>query len=89
MQVIFAFHGGPVEYVRDGAHRKVARPDDCPICGKLGVMRAHGFYSRSVTAPGRIRLMLIWIRRFLCCACRLPVMEPARIPEKAAAKVPR
>jgi hypothetical protein len=71
MQVIFAFHGGPVEYVRDGEHRKVARPDDCPICGKFGVLRAHGYYSRSVSAPGRIRLLLILIRRFLCCACRL------------------
>jgi len=70
MQVIFAFHGGPEEYARDGAHRKVARPDDCPICGKLGEMRAHGYYSRSVSAPGKIRLLLIQIRRFLCRACR-------------------
>ena len=70
MQVIFAFFGGPEEYARDGAHRKVPRPEDCPICGKLGVMRAHGYYSRSVSAPGRLRLLLIWIRRFLCLACR-------------------
>jgi hypothetical protein len=70
MQVIFAFHSGPEEYVRDGAQRKVVRPADCPICGKLGVMRGHGYYSRSVSGPGRIRLLLIWIRRFLCLACR-------------------
>jgi len=71
MQQIFAFHGGPEEYVRDGAHRKVVRPVDCPICGKSGVMRAHGYYTRSVSGRGRIRLLLIWIRRFLCLACRL------------------
>ena len=71
MQLIISFHGGPVEYVRDGAHRKVGRPDACPICDEPGCMRAHGFYSRSVSAPGRIRMLLIWIRRFLCRACHL------------------
>ena len=71
MQVIFAFHSGPEEYARDGAHRKVVRPVDCPICGKPGVLRAHGYYSRAVSGPGRTRLLLIWIRRFLCLACRL------------------
>jgi len=71
MQVIFAFHSGPEEYARDCAHRKVARPADCPICGKSGPMRAHGYYSRSVSGPGRMKLLLIWIRRFLCLACRL------------------
>jgi len=70
MQVISAFQGGPEEYVRDGAHRKVLRPDACPICGKSGVMRAHGRYYRSVSGPGRIKSMLIWICRFLCLACR-------------------
>ena len=70
MQLIIAFHGGPEEYVRDGAHRKVARPDECPICGKSGGMRPHGFYSRSVTIPGPIMCLLIQIRRFLCFFCR-------------------
>ena len=70
MQVIFAFHSGPEEYARDCAHRKVARPADCPICGKSGAMRGHGSYSRSVSGPGRIRSLLIKIRRFLCLACR-------------------
>ena len=70
MQVIFAFQGGPEEYVRDGAHRKVLRPDACPICGKSGLMRAHGRYDRSVSGPGRLKSMLIWICRFLCLACR-------------------
>lgn len=69
--MIISFHGGPEEYVRDGAHRKVGRPDACPICDESGCMRAHGFYSRSVSATGRIRLLLIWIRRFLCLTCRL------------------
>lgn len=71
MQVIISFHGGPEEYVRDGAHRKVVRPDACPICDEPGCMRAHGFYSRWISSPSRIRLMLIWIRRFLCRACHL------------------
>ena len=71
MQVIFAFFGGPEEYARDSAQRKVHRPEECPICGKMGAMRAHGYYSRSVTGPRRIRSILIWIRRFLCLACRL------------------
>ena len=71
MQVIISFHGSPEEYARVGAHRKVARPEVCPICVKSGVMRAHGYYSRSVSGPGRRRLLLIWIRRFLCLACRL------------------
>ena len=71
MQLIIPFHGGPEEYVRDGAHRRVGRPDACPICDESGCMRAHGFYSRSVSSPGRIRLLLIWIRRFLCRACHL------------------
>jgi hypothetical protein len=70
MQLIIAFFGGPEEYVRDGAHRKMARPDECPICGKSGGMRAHGFYPRSVTIPGPIMRMLIQIRRFLCFFCR-------------------
>ena len=81
MQVIFAFHGGPEEYARDGAHRKVARPDDCPICGKLGEMRAPGYYSRSVSAPGKIRLLLIQIRRFLCRACRRTTSMLGPAPE--------
>jgi len=70
MQQIIAFSGGPEEYVRDGAHRKMARPDGCAICGKSGGMRAHGYYSRSVTIPGPIMRLLIQIRRFLCCFCR-------------------
>ncbi len=70
MQQIIAFSGGPEEYVRDGAHRKMARPDECPICGKSGGMRPHGFYPRSVTIPGPIMRLLIQIRRFLCFFCR-------------------
>ena len=46
MQLIIAFFGGPEEYERDGAHRKVARPDESPLCGKAGGMRPHGFYPR-------------------------------------------
>ena len=69
--MIISFHGGPEEYVRDGAHRKVGRPDACPTCDEPGCMRAHGFYSRSVSAPGRLRLLLILIRRFLCRSCHL------------------
>ena len=70
MHLIIAFFGGPEEYERDGAHRKVARPDECPICGKSGGMRPHGFYPRSVTIPGPIMRLLIQIRRFLCFFCR-------------------
>ncbi|MCX6872419.1 MAG: hypothetical protein NTW21_01205 [Verrucomicrobia bacterium] len=70
MQLIIAFDGGPVEYARDGAHRKVARPEECAICGKSGGMRPHGYYPRWVTVPGPIMRLLIQIRRFLCCLCR-------------------
>ncbi len=70
MQQIIAFLGGPEDYVRDGAHRKVARPDECAICGNPGGMLSLGFYSRSVTIPGPIMRLLIQIRRFLCFFCR-------------------
>ena len=70
MQLIIVFFGGPEEYVRDGAHRKMPRPDGCAICGKSGGMRPHGFYRRSVTIPGPIMCLLIQIRRFLCFFCR-------------------
>ena len=70
MQQIIAFLGSPEEYVHDGAHRKVTRPEICAICGSPGGMLAHGYYSRSVTIPGPIMRLLIQIRRFLCFFCR-------------------
>jgi hypothetical protein len=71
MQVIFAFHGDPEDYVRSGAHLKVCRPNDCPNCLKTGVLRALGYYSRWVSSSDRRRTTQVSIRRFRCHACRL------------------
>ena len=71
MQVIFAFHGDPEDYVRSDAHLMVCRPKACPNCMKSGVLRALGYYSRWVSTKIRRRTTRIRIRRFRCHACRL------------------
>ena len=71
MQVIFAFHGDPEDYVRTDAHLNVRRPSACPNCMKSGVLRALGYYSRWVSSSSRTRTSRISVRRFRCHACRL------------------
>lgn len=58
MQVIFAFHGDPEDYVFTDAHLKVCRPRTCPNCMESDLLRALGYYSRWVWsnkdgAPGK------------------------------------
>ena len=70
MQVIFAFHGDPEDYVRTDAHLRVPRPCACPNCKESGLMRALGYYSRWVSINSRQRTTRIKVRRFKCHACR-------------------
>jgi hypothetical protein len=70
MQLIFAFHGDPEDYVRTDAHLNVSRPSACPNCLESGVMRALGYYSRWVSIKSRQRTSRIKVRRFRCHACR-------------------
>lgn len=71
MQVIFAFHGDPEDYVRTDAHLKVCRPKACPNCMLTGVLLALGYYNRWVSSSDRRRTTLVSIRRFRCHACCL------------------
>jgi hypothetical protein len=70
MQVIFAFHGDPEDYVRTNAHLRVCRPNACPNCMKSGELRALGYYSRWVSINSRRRTTQVRIRRFRCHTCR-------------------
>ena len=54
-----------------------ARPAFCPVCGqgfryedgRLAII-GHGFYKRQLLGLAELPAGLIWIRRFLCRACR-------------------
>jgi len=69
MQVIIAYLGCPEDYAREGAERRIARPEKCPNCRKCSGLRALGYYSRWVSSLGRQRLTQIRIRRFRCPEC--------------------
>lgn len=73
MQIIIPFKGSPEDYVRNCEHLQVICPVVCPNCQGEGCLRKHGYYSRSVSTGECARLIrvLIIVRRFLCCLCRL------------------
>ena len=70
MQIIIPFQGGPEDYVRDQAHRRVARPEICPNCREPGQFDCHGYYDRYVSASEGRDSIQIRVRRFLCHLCR-------------------
>ncbi len=73
MQIIIPFKGSTEDYVRNCEHLQVICPVVCPNCQGEGCLRKHGYYRRSVSSGecARLVLILISVRRFLCCLCRL------------------
>jgi len=68
MQMLYPFSGTIQQYNEQHAHSHCRRPCPCALCGEKKPLRAHGFYSRTVSEPGsdgRIRMP-----RYLCLACR-------------------
>ena len=71
MQIIIAYDGGPEDYAREEAHRRVERPEACPNCGKTSGILVLCYYDRWVACSDLRQLMMIKVRRFRCPACRV------------------
>jgi len=60
------------EYVREAFHKRMRAPEECPNCGRLHRLWAHGYYERySTESVGKP--MAFWVRRFLCTFCGITV----------------
>jgi hypothetical protein len=73
MQLICPTRLDAEEYVATDAHLHMRRPASCPHCRKQKVLRALGFYARSVTVASSSRLASIKVRRFRCLQCKRTV----------------
>jgi hypothetical protein len=59
-------------YVREQFHARMRPPEECPNCGRLHRLWAHGYYGRWTTdALGKALHFLV--RRFLCTFCEITV----------------
>ncbi len=68
MQMLYPFSGTIQQYNEQHGHSHCRRPCFCVLCGEKKPLRAHGYYSRTVSEPGlddRIQ-----VPRYLCLACR-------------------
>ena len=72
MQTIFQTSLTPEQYAEQNFEKQVRPPLQCPACGQAHSLEALGYYSRFITQAVATGLM-IWIRRFLCCHCRISV----------------
>lgn len=73
MQMIIAYDGGPEQYVREAAHRRISRPKACPKCAAVARIRALCYYDRWVTCSDLRKLVSIKVRRFRCFSCRVTI----------------
>ena len=67
MQILHPFSGTIQQYLEQLADPDSFRPPECPLCDSKQVLRAHGFYRRSVADVSFNEL--IAVRRYLCCVC--------------------
>jgi hypothetical protein len=59
-------------YVREQFHQRMRPPEECPNCGRLHRLWAHGYYERySTESVGKA--ISFWVRRFLCTFCGITV----------------
>jgi hypothetical protein len=59
-------------YVREQFHRRMRPPEQCPNCGRLHRLWAHGYYERDSTERTG-KPLRFWVRRFLCRCCGITV----------------
>ena len=59
-------------YVRDQFHKRMRAPEECPNCGRLHQLWAHGYYGRWTTDELGKALRFL-VRRFLCTFCGITV----------------
>ena len=73
MQRIVKVSWRPEQYVGRGLERTIGRPAECANCGKRGVLEAHGYYRRWVSAIEEVgRLVRIRVRRFFVAGANAP-----------------
>jgi hypothetical protein len=73
MQRIVKLSWSPEQYVSKGLERTIGRPVQCANCGKSGVLEAHGYYRRWVSAIAEVGSVIrIRVRRFFVAAANAP-----------------
>jgi len=72
MQRIFPTSLTPEQYAQQDYHKQVRPPENCPNCHRAHSLEALAYYHRYITTVSALVLM-IWVRRFLCRACRVSV----------------
>lgn len=71
MQTIFKTSLTPQQYFEQNYQKQVKPPENCPNCGRAHSLEALTYYERYVTWLTKV--LLIWVRRFLCRRCRVSV----------------
>jgi hypothetical protein len=72
MQTIFQTSLTPEQYAEQEYHKQVKAPGNCPNCHRALKLEALAYYRRYITTATAL-VLLIWVRRFLCRACRVSV----------------
>ena len=72
MQTIFQTSLTPEQYAEQEYHQQVKAPGNCPNCHRALKLEALAYYRRYITTATAL-VLLIWVRRFLCRACRVSV----------------